>query len=543
VILCYANHVSQSYGATQVFANLSMEIKSGARIGLVGRNGEGKTTLARILAGLEPPATGEVGWRKGLAKGMLAQAPTYSPDSCVYTILETVFSDIKKVKEHMTRLEEVLAIEQQPAKLERVLEEYGRLQQQFADVGGFEYEANIRRIAAGLGITGLLEKRWGALSGGERTKVGLACLLLQKPDLLILDEPTNHLDLYAFDWLADWVRHYAGAVLIISHDRAFLDAAVTEIWEMENGVLHQYAANYSGYLIEREERLMREFQQYADQQKKMKKMREAIKRLKEWANRANPPNAGMHRQAKSMEKALARMEELKKPPQTKKVELSFEQQGRSGEDVVELKAVSKTFAERQVLGQVDLAVRHQERVALVGANGEGKSTLLKLILGEIEPDTGQCKIGASVSLGYLSQHGTELDPKQTVLEAFRASALLADGEARGQLARFLFYGQDVFKRVADLSGGEKMRLRLAQLIFEKHNVLVLDEPTNHLDIDSKEVLEEALADFAGTIIAVSHDRYFLNKLFPVTYWLENGAVTRYEGSFSYAWAKRKKHEQ
>ncbi|WP_078393313.1 ribosomal protection-like ABC-F family protein [Shouchella patagoniensis] len=537
MINCYANKVSQVYGATEIFSEISIEIKEGARIGLVGRNGEGKTTLARMIAGTEVPASGDIGWRKGITKGLLAQVPDYG-DKFVYAVLEEVFTALQQMKCQMTKLEHLLAMEQEPARLEKVLDKYGRLQQQFGDAGGYEYEANIRRIAPGLGITDLLEKRWQALSGGERTKVGLACLLLKKPRLLVLDEPTNHLDLYALDWLAEWISQYKGSVLVISHDRAFLDAAVTHIWEMENGQLHEYAANYSGYLIEREERIMREFQQFADQQKKIKKMKETIKRLKEWANRANPPNAGLHRRAKSMEKALARIEVLQKPPEAKKVDLVFKQKERTGEDVVQFKQLTKAFGEKTILSNITFNVQHKERVAIVGANGSGKSTILKLILGKIQPDLGECRIGSNVSIGYLSQHVEELNPNKSVLEAFRDHVALTEGEARGQLARFLFYGFDVFKRISELSGGEKMRLRLAQLIFEKHNVLVFDEPTNHLDIDSKEVLEEALTDFAGTIIAVSHDRYFLNKLFPVTYWLENRTISRYEGSYAYAFEKR-----
>lgn len=538
MINSYVNQISQNYGGTEVFRDLSVEIKTGERIGLVGRNGEGKTTLARIFAGEEQPTSGEVGWRKGISKAMLAQIPNHR-NQLVQNVLEAVFEELIKKKDRMEELESNLSGKLNEVVLEKTLEEYGRVQQEFMETGGYEFKTAIRRVSAGIGVTDLLDKEWHSLSGGERTKVGLAKLLLKRPDLLVLDEPTNHLDLYALDWLAEWLKQYDGSVLLISHDRAFLDATVSEIWELENGILHEYKTNYSGYVIEREERVLKEFQQYTNQQKKINKMKETIKRLKEWANRANPPNASMHRQAKSMEKALGRIEKLKKPIQSKKVDLVFNQQKRTGNDVFALSRVSKGFGEKQVLQSVNFVLKHQEKIGIVGRNGSGKSTLLQLLLGKLIPDSGEIKTGTNVSIGYLSQHVHELDSKQTVVNAFRMSACLSEEEARAHLAKFLFYGFDVYKHVEDLSGGEKMRLRLAQLMYEKHNVLIFDEPTNHLDIDSKEVLEEALNEFPGSVIAVSHDRYFLNKLFPVTYWIEDGAAIRYKGSFAYAERKRK----
>ncbi|WP_059105323.1 ribosomal protection-like ABC-F family protein [Shouchella shacheensis] len=540
MVICQLKNVTRTFGAHTIFTGLSLEVKHGDRIGLVGRNGEGKTTLLHILAGASEPSAGTIGWRKGLTKGLLEQIPEKSENCTTREVLLEVFEELRAMAQKMTELERTLSTDLSPAKMERVLSEYGRLQEQFGEEGGYEMEANIRRVADGLQIDALLEKRWCSLSGGERTKVGLGRLLLQRPELLLLDEPTNHLDLPALEWLTEWMGQHAGSIVVISHDRAFLDEAVNRIVEIEGGELHEYHTNYSGYVQEREERLFQEFQQYQDQQKKIKKMRDTIKRLKEWANRANPPNDGLHRRAKSMEKALARIEQLKKPLlQRKNVELAFAHLGRSGLDVLALAGVWKSFEERDVLRGVDLTLRYQERVAIVGANGTGKSTIFDLILEKVMPDEGEVRLGSNVSIGYLSQHGTELQDDLTVLEAFRESAALTEGEARGQLARFLFFGHAVFRNVSSLSGGERMRLRLAQLISEKHNVLLLDEPTNHLDIDSKEVLEEALSEFNGTILSISHDRYFLNKLFEVTYWLEGGELERYEGTYAYARSKRK----
>ncbi|MEY8752309.1 ribosomal protection-like ABC-F family protein [Alkalicoccobacillus gibsonii] len=540
----YMKDVSQTYGVHVIFEKLSLELKLGERVGLVGRNGEGKTSLLHIIAGITEPASGTVGWKKGTTKGALEQQPDIIEDRSLQEQLKHVFSELVEKEKIMRQMEAQLQELTDPKALERCLEKYGTLQVEFAEKGGYEMDADIRRVSAGLGIQSLLSNKWNELSGGERTKAGLAMLLLTKPDLLLLDEPTNHLDLAATEWLTEWVNQYAGTVVIISHDRVFLDETVTQIVEMDGGELSFYETNYSGFVEEREQRLLLEFQQYQDQQKKLKKMRETIKRLKEWANRANPPNAGMHRQAKSMEKAMNRIERVKKPVMNRKqVQLDFEQGTRSGTDVIQLDSVSKQFSDRDVLKNVNLTLSYQDRLAIVGENGAGKSTLFKLILEELQPDAGICKVGANVSIGYLSQHGLEGSGTQRVIDALRDHVVMTEGEARSELAKFLFYGQDVFKKVKSLSGGERMRLRMAQLIHNRHNLLLLDEPTNHLDIDSREVLEDALAEFEGTILCISHDRYFLNKLFPKTSWLENGRLTMYEGNYAYSRKKREEFSQ
>jgi len=306
-------------------------------------------------------------------------------------------------------------------------------------------------------------------------------MLLQKPDLLLLDEPTNHLDLFAVEWLEQFLKEYNGTVMVISHDRYFLDEVVTKIFDLEDGEIHVYHTNYSRFVEEKEERLLQEFQAYQEQQKKIKKMKEAIKRLREWANQANPPNEGLHKRARSMERALERMEKLKKPIlERKQMGLQFEGQERSGKDVVVMKEVSKGFAEHLLFNEANLHVRFQERAAIVGRNGTGKTTLLKLLLEQIEPDAGEIRIGSSVKIGYLSQHAYG-NRKSNVLEAFREYVAVTEGEARHILAKFLFYGPAVFKKVTQLSGGEKMRLRLAQLMYQDINFLILDEPTNGLD--------------------------------------------------------------
>lgn len=543
MIICSVQRVTQTYGANTIFRNLACEIKQGERIGLIGRNGEGKTTLLKLMAGHIQPSEGLVTWMKGGSVGLLQQSPVVEDQKTVKEILFDVFRSLFEIKEQMAQIEQALSQELEASKLEMYLEKYGSLQDQFEQNGGYEMDSQINRIVHGLQITQLMDKQWSQLSGGERTKVGLAKLLLMKPDLLLLDEPTNHLDLPAIEWLTDFIRKYNGAVVVVSHDRYFLDDVVSSILELELGELHIYHGNYSHYVREREERLLQQFQQYQDQQKKMKKMKEAIKRLKDWANRSNPPSDGLHRRAKSMEKALMRIEVLKKPVlKQKKIDLDFQMNKRSGKDVAILEDVCKKVGSKELFRNVNMNVQFQEHVAIVGENGSGKTTLLNIIAGLDTADGGGVKLGSKLSVGYLSQHVVEMNPHYTVLDEFREKISVAEEEARKILAKFLFYGNAVFRKVQSLSGGERMRLRLTQLMHQHHNLLILDEPTNHLDIESKEVLEEALSQFQGTMIAVSHDRYFLDRLFERVYWVSHNQLTRYEGNYTFSRKKRREIE-
>jgi len=539
--ICSVNNVTKSFGGNIIFENISLEIKNGERVGLVGRNGSGKTTIFQLLTGMESLDAGAIHMKKGTRIGHVAQIPKFDEGMTVYDVLSSAFKIEKELEREMHALEKHMAEEQESSALQRLMERYGVIQEKFAFLGGYEIEANIMKVANGLQVTELFPRSFLELSGGEQTKVSLAYMLLQKPDLLLLDEPTNHLDLFAVEWLEQFLKEYNGTVMVISHDRYFLDEVVTKIFDLEDGEIHVYHTNYSQFVEEKEERLLQEFQAYQEQQKKIKKMKEAIKRLREWANQANPPNEGLHKRARSMERALERMEKLKKPIlERKQMGLQFEGQERSGKDVVVMKEVSKGFADHPLFNEVNLHVRFQERAAIVGRNGTGKTTLLKLLLEEIEPDAGEIRIGSSVKIGYLSQHAYG-NMKSNVLEAFREYVAVTEGEARHILAKFLFYGPAVFKKVTQLSGGERMRLRLAQLMYQDINFLILDEPTNHLDIESREVLEEALEQYNGTILAVSHDRYFLNKLFEKTYWIDERKLFEFAGN--YAWARQKWEEK
>lgn len=539
--ICSVNNVTKSFGGNIIFENISLEIKNGERVGLVGRNGSGKTTIFQLLTGMESLDAGAIHMKKGTRIGHVAQIPKFDESMTVYKVLSSAFKIEKELEREMRTLEKHMAEEQETSVLQKLMERYGIIQEKFAFLGGYEIEANIMKVANGLQVTELFPRSFVEISGGEQTKVSLAYMLLQKPDLLLLDEPTNHLDLFAVEWLEQFLKEYNGTVVVISHDRYFLDEVVTKIFDLEDGEIHVYHTNYSRFVEEKEERLLQEFQAYQEQQKKIKKMKEAIKRLREWANQANPPNEGLHKRARSMERALERMEKLKKPIlERKQMGLQFEGQERSGKDVVVMKEVSKGFAEHLLFNEANLHVRFQERAAIVGRNGTGKTTLLKLLLEEIEPDAGEIRIGSSVKIGYLSQHAYG-NMKSNVLEAFRECVAVTEGEARHILAKFLFYGPAVFKKVTQLSGGEKMRLRLAQLMYQDINFLILDEPTNHLDIESREVLEEALEQYNGTILAVSHDRYFLNKLFEKTYWIDERKLFEFAGN--YAWARQKWEER
>ncbi len=539
--ICSVNNVMKSFGGNIIFENISLEIKNGERVGLVGRNGSGKTTIFGLLTGKESLDAGAIHMKKGTRIGHVAQIPKFDEVMNVYDVLSSAFKVEKELEKEMHALEKNMAEEQEQSSLQKLMERYGIIQEKFAFLGGYEIEANIMKVANGLQVTDLFPRVFTELSGGEQTKVSLAYMLLQKPDLLLLDEPTNHLDLFAVEWLEKFLKEYTGTVMVISHDRYFLDEVVTKIFDLEDGEIHVYHTNYSQFVEEKEERLLQEFQAYQEQQKKIKKMKEAIKRLREWANQANPPNEGLHKRARNMERALERIEKLKRPIlERKQMGLQFEGQERSGKDVVVMKEVSKGFAGRPLFEQANLHVRFQERAAIVGRNGTGKTTLLKLLLEEINPDVGEIRIGSSVKIGYLSQH-TYGNVKSNVLEAFREYVAVTEGEARHILAKFLFYGPAVFKKVTQLSGGEKMRLRLAQLMYQDINFLILDEPTNHLDIESREVLEEALEQYNGTILAVSHDRYFLNKLFEKTYWIDGCQLFEFAGN--YAWARQKWEEK
>ncbi|AOZ91832.1 ribosomal protection-like ABC-F family protein [Paenibacillus crassostreae] len=535
-MMIQCKNVQKYHGAQLVLNDITMDIRVGEKVGLIGRNGCGKTTLLHLLEGNDRPDQGQIAIRRGAKVGLLDQISTETTGSTTYEQLLCNFKEPLEWQARMKEIELLLSVPQH-AGSELIyngwIQEYGTLQERFQQLGGYEMESSIDRIANGLGIpTDQYHRHFSSLSGGEKTKVGLASLLLKKPDILLLDEPTNHLDMKAIEWLEQFIIEYPGSVVVISHDRYFLDHTISKVIEIEDGEAITYHTNYSGYMKEKETRLLLQFADFQEQQKKIKKMKETIKQLIEWGNRSNPPNPGFHRRASSMQKVLDRMDKLKRPVMERKtMDLQLSQEDRSGKQVLILNELCKAYGDRTLFKQVHEILHYGESAMLIGDNGSGKSTLLKVILGVELPSSGEVTLGSRVSIGYLAQEETPQHQKQNVLQFFREQVGMEEGEARAQLARFLFFGSDVFKDVRSLSGGEWTRLRFTILMFQKPNLLILDEPTNHLDIDSREALEEALEEYPGTLLAVSHDRYFINRLGRKIWILEQTSLSVINGNF------------
>ncbi len=535
MVVLSASDLEKNYGYRAIFEGVSLELQDQERVAVVGPNGSGKSTLLRILAREEWPDKGSVSWRKGLTVGYVAQMPVVPAQALVKSVIEEAFQDALALHARVEQLTEAMAKAGTPRELDQIATLYDKALTQLIAVDGYQVRSRVDGIVRGFGFSSeTLEKPFSALSGGEKTKVALARALVASPECLILDEPTNHLDLPALEWLEEYLRQYPGTVIVVSHDRYFLDRVVNRVWEVDAGSLMAYEGTYSDYVEHREERLLAEFQAYKEQQAKIHHMEAAIKRLRDWANRSHPPSDALHRRASSIQKALDRMVRLERSRMERKtMGLDLQAADRSGKEVFRLCGVTQRYGERTIFQDVQCTIGVGERVGLVGANGAGKSTLLRVLTGAEIPIQGEVAIGVSVQMGVLTQQiwETGADLTQRVIDRFRSQVAMETGEARRYLARFLFYGDNVFRPVNTLSGGEQMRLRLAELMRKEVNTLVLDEPTNHLDIQSREVLEDLLENFPGTLLVVSHDRYFLNRRVSVVYWLEDGQLTRYEGRY------------
>jgi len=526
-IMIACQQVEQYYGAQQVLSSVTLEIHSGRKTGLIGLNGAGKTTLFRMLSGQERPYQGSMHIQKGARVGYLAQVPAYEENTTILDVLRGSFQELIALQQRMEELTVQMADSSlSEDHMQKVLRQYGEALDQFEEAGGYAMSARIDAVTNGLGIgTDRYDRLFNGLSGGEKTKVCLAALLLTDPDILLLDEPTNHLDMEAVVWLEQFITGSPATVIVISHDRYFLDRVVQEIIELEDGEAVTYPMNYSAYREEKQRRLVRQFEDYQEQQKEIKRIQESIKRLIEWGNRSNPPNPGFHRKAASMQKALDRMQKVKRPVMDRaQMDLDWRQRDRSGNRVLVLDQVWKGYGDKILLQEASALLRYGEHAAIIGGNGAGKTTLLRMVLGQEDPDAGSLTLGSRTDVGYLAQEAAPPDRGETVLEWFKLEARMEEGQARGQLAKFLFYGADVFKKVSGLSGGEWSRLRLAILMHQRPNLLILDEPTNHLDISSREALEEALEEFPGTILTVSHDRYFINRIAGQIWSLEDGEI-------------------
>ncbi len=533
------NGLSKFYGANKLFENISFEVKTGERIGLIGQNGSGKTTIMKILMGKEDYQNGEISLRKGNRIGYLDQIPTYEEDFRVMDVLKSAFEQVNLLKLQMEELEEKMTY-LSGDELDKTIEQYAKLSEQFEILHGYETETKLDKITEGLMIDQQMrEMPFEKLSGGEKTRVILAKILLEEPDILLLDEPTNHLDLVTIEWLEGFLKEYKGAVLIISHDRYFLDSVVDRIIELFGDHIESYLGNYSYYVVEKERRFLNNLKNYENQQKKIERMENQIQRYRIWG--AMRDSEKMFKRAKELEKRLEKIEVMKRPVfEQRKIRLNQNMIGRSGKVVLEVKELSKGFDGLKLLSEVNFQLLYQDSACIIGENGSGKSTLLKLILGELEADEGIVRLGAQVVIGYLPQQVIYPDEEQTVLEYFSRLHNLSGGAARAQLAKVLFCNDDVNKKIKYLSGGEKSRLRLCSLTFTGVNFLILDEPTNHLDVDSREVLEETLSEFEGTLLMVSHDRYFISKLADRIIAIEDNSAVVYDGDYEYYQAEHRK---
>lgn len=528
MIILSAQHVAKSFGVNAVLRDVSLTVQQGDRIGLVGVNGCGKSTLMRILAGLDAQDGGEISLVRGLRVGYLAQQNMVTSGETVWNELQKVYEQVFAMEKKLRELEDEMAHAHTDAqRFAQLSADYDRLTQRFEEADGYSWKSMVSGVLNGLGFKpAQYDQCVDSLSGGEQTRLCLARLLLQKPDLLLLDEPTNHLDMETLQWLENYLAAYKGSVLVISHDRYFMDHVCTGIVEILMGSSEQYNGNYTRYIAQRQERFESRMRAYEIQQKEIERQQAIIARYRMF-NREKSIRA-----AESREKALDRMEKLEKPVDERAIRFSFEARRRTGEDVLQLTEISKSFGEKHLFHDLTLRVRAGDRVALIGPNGVGKSTLIKIIVGEEQPDTGFIRYGSNVDIGYYDQHQSTLHADKTALdEIWDRFPQMEQSNVRGALGMFLFTGDDVFKPIHTLSGGEKGRVALTALMLRKDNLLLLDEPTNHLDMDSREVLEDALTDFGGTIITVSHDRYFINRIANRIIEMQPDGVTEYIGNY------------
>ena len=515
-----------------VLDGLTFQVDTGERVGILGRNGAGKTTLFRILTGQEGADSGQVTVAPGGRMGLISQIPVYPAGFTVEDVLRSAFDELKAMETELHALSERLAGADRA-----LLDRYDRLQVAFETGGGYETETRLEKVCTGLGIgREFRRKEFADLSGGEKTRINLARLILVDTEILLLDEPTNHLDLNATVWLEEYLRQYRGTVLVISHDRYFLDKTIQRVVEIRDGKAELYAGNYSFYAIEKEKRYLEQLRQYRKEQAE-------IKRLTETARMMHQHNTEhLNKRAFSIEKRIARLQGTARPARERKMKAGFGQAAFFADDLLSLKDLSKSFGEQTLFSDVTLRVEPGDRIALLGDNGTGKSTLLKIILDQMPADTGTVRRGVTVKTGYLPQQIRFAHPERSLYDTMLYEAGCGAQQARDRLGKFLFQGEDVFKPVSVLSGGEQSRLRLCMLMDEKVNLLILDEPTNHLDLESREWIEEAVEDYEGTLLFVSHDRYFIDRFATRIWTLEDGRISDFRGDYAAYQAMRERQK-
>ena len=534
-----SNLVKEFEVGKKILDGLTFQVDAGERVGLLGPNGCGKTTLLRILTGVMDYDEGEVVIAPGKRLGLISQIPVYPAGYTVEDVLDTAFAPLRQMEEEMASLAAKMAAgESDPALLAR----YDKLTAAYQSGGGYETQTNKNKVCNGLSIPQDMRQRpFDQLSGGEKTRVNLGRLILEDTDILLLDEPTNHLDLRATEWLEEYLEKFKGTVLTVSHDRYFLDQVVDRIVEIKDGRAEFYAGNYSFYAVEKERRCEEQLRQYEKEQAKIEQLEKAAAQMRVWAY------SGMDKtfkRVKSMEKRIERMRVTDRPKKERKMAVRFGEREFRGDEVLSIKRLAKAFDGRTLFSDVDLEVVGGERIALLGDNGTGKSTLLKIILGEETADAGKVRMGPTVKVGYLPQVIHFDHPERTLVDTLIYDQDCTASTARNRLAAFKFRGEDVFKPVSALSGGELSRLRLCMLMDAKINLLILDEPTNHLDIQSREWIEEAVEEYEGNLLFVSHDRYFIDRFATRVWVLEDGQVTDFRGSYGeYRAARERKQAQ
>jgi len=534
LIVLQGKNITKSYGVETILQDIAFIINEGEKVGLVGPNGAGKTTLFRCLTGEEQPDGGEITLGNRYTMGYLEQIPNYPPGTTLIDCVMESFAHIFAMRDQLRRLEKAMG-EKSGAELEKLLERYSLLTHEYEEAGGVSCEATARRVIKGLSFSDEdLNRDINTFSGGEKTRAGLARLLVREPELLLLDEPTNHLDLQALEWLESFLKNYRGAVFLISHDRYFLDEVVTRVLELNNKELKSFPGNYSKYLVLKKEQELAQARAYEKQQKEIEKIEAYILKYK----------AGIKaKQARGRASQLARLERVEKVQRQNSIRLKAGDVAGTGDIVLEVQDLQMAYEGAELFSDLNFTVYKGEKVALIGGNGTGKSTVLKLITGNIQPVRGRISLGSRVKIGYFDQEHKNLDKRKRVIDEIMDTFGLNEGQARNKLAQVLFQGDDVFKTVADLSGGEKARLSILKIILDEPNFLVLDEPTNHLDIISQEVVEEFLEDFSGTVLLVSHDRFLLDKVTQRTLELEKGRLSNYLGSYSYYKEKKDESER
>ena len=540
MIVVSAKELTKAYGTDVILDRVSFAINGGDRVGIIGVNGAGKTTLLKMLTGEMSCESGEFFIAADTQIGYLKQDGGFNSEKTVIEEVEAIFGHFPEMEREM---ESLLKQIEENVEDHKLLERYDALHERYKDLGGYTYKSEITGVLSSMAFKeDSYHKKISTLSGGERTRLALACLLLKKPDILFLDEPTNHLDIGTLKWLEQYLKNYKGTIVVVSHDRYFLDQTVNRIFEIDNHKLNIYEGSYSFYAVERKNRREAELRKYEKQKKEIDRQEEMIRRFKQHGTEK------LAKRAASREKRLSAMELTEKPGATHgKMKLSFKENFQSGKDVIYAENLSKTFGygarAKELFKNVDLDIKRGERVCIVGANGIGKTTLLKMLMGDLVAGTGRIKHGHNVQIGYYDQGQLLLNNANTVIEEVHGDyRLYTDGELRNILGRFLFRGESVFLNVGALSGGEKARLSLLKLMMSGSNVLILDEPTNHLDIESKEVFEEALMDFPGTCIIVSHDRYFLNRIPTRIMELTADGMENYLGAYDYYVEKKQQIE-